>query len=318
MAPKWSFVQANRLLIAPGRQAFDAHRRVGFYRRRFSRDFRNCIATAFGSRSNFTAFNGRSHASLLPVHWCARKPGNKCVPSSTAGIPVPAPTWRCRRSALKYWTNKAYPVGRGLQARWLQPAVAGAAPAHVVPLDQVGPGLQIRCRGHRPGGVRAVGRPTGRIAAFHSGAKALGRAVLQVSAALMRPVSRPAIFPNSLITLKVSGDTCTLGAASRLPPTLSRGDQLTDCTLGFACWCPPGLLCGSGWRPRCFRFAHGPPPDPSRHAALLQAPISFDANVTAMEFASTWLDRDYTAPPNAPADDGDAQPAGSRSGGRSP
>jgi AraC-like DNA-binding protein len=125
----------------------------------------------------------------------------------------------------------------------------------------------------------------------------------QVSAALMRLISRPAIFPNALITLSVSGNTCTLGCVAPPRNVIAR-DQLTDCTLGFAAGVLR-VLCGPRWRARSFRFAHGPPPDVSRHAALLQAPISFDANVTAMEFASSWLDGDYTAPSANAADDVD-------------
>ena len=46
---------------------------------------------------------------------------------------------------------------------------------------------------------------------------------------------------------------------------------------------------------RNIRFAHAPPVDPSRHTPLPQAPISFNANATAMEFGSAWLDRAYTS-----------------------
>jgi AraC-like DNA-binding protein len=115
-----------------------------------------------------------------------------------------------------------------------------------------------------------------------------------VSAALMRIISRSASFPNAFLTLKVSAATCTIGC-EMLPRNLIASDQLADCALGFAAGALR-FLCGPRWRARGFRFVHGPPPDPSRHAALLLAPISFDANATAMEFESTWLDRDYTSP----------------------
>ncbi|MEA2730954.1 MAG: hypothetical protein QOD93_6970 [Acetobacteraceae bacterium] len=41
--------------------------------------------------------------------------------------------------------------------------------------------------------------------------------------------------------------------------------------------------------PRGVRFAHGQPPDPLRHMALLQTPVLVDADITALEFESTWL-----------------------------
>jgi AraC-like DNA-binding protein len=117
----------------------------------------------------------------------------------------------------------------------------------------------------------------------------------QVSTALMRIISRPASFPNAFLTLSVSGDTSTIGCIA-LPRTLIARDQLADCAIGFAAGALR-VLCGPRWHPRGFHFAHGPPPDPSRLTALLQAPISYDANVTAMEFASSWLDGDYASPP---------------------
>ncbi len=40
---------------------------------------------------------------------------------------------------------------------------------------------------------------------------------------------------------------------------------------------------------------HGTPPDPQRHAALLQAPVSYSADVTAMEFELAWLGPEYAA-----------------------
>jgi AraC-like DNA-binding protein len=122
-----------------------------------------------------------------------------------------------------------------------------------------------------------------------------------VGAALMRIISRPAMFPNAFLSLNISFDTCTLTCLV-LPGNIVATDQLTDCAMGFAAGALR-VLCGPRWRPRGFRFAHGPPPDPSRHAALLQAPITFDADVNAMAFDSAWLDRDYTSPQNrAPID----------------
>jgi AraC-like DNA-binding protein len=122
-----------------------------------------------------------------------------------------------------------------------------------------------------------------------------------VSTALMRIISRPASFPNSLLNLSISGNACTIGC-EMLPNNLIARDQLTDCALGFAA-STLRVLCGQRWRATAFRFAHRPPPDPSRHAALLQAPISFDANATAMEFETMWLDRGHISRQVSASDD---------------
>jgi AraC-like DNA-binding protein len=112
----------------------------------------------------------------------------------------------------------------------------------------------------------------------------------KVSSTLMRIISEPAIFPNALLTLNVARNICTVSCVP-LPSNLIARDQLTDCAIGFVAGAMR-VLCGSRWRALSIHFAHGPPPDASRHAALLQAPISFDANVSAMEFESAWLGRD--------------------------
>jgi AraC-like DNA-binding protein len=117
-----------------------------------------------------------------------------------------------------------------------------------------------------------------------------------VSAALMRIISQPAMFPQAFLNLAVSGDTCTIGCIALQPGVVAR-DQLTDCAIGFAA-AALRVLCGPRWRPRGFFFSHGPPRDPSRYAALLQAPISFGADVDAIEFDTVWLDRDCASPPN--------------------
>jgi AraC-like DNA-binding protein len=108
------------------------------------------------------------------------------------------------------------------------------------------------------------------------------------SVALLRIISRPTSFPNSLLTLSMSGNTSTIGCAHLHSKLAGRG-QLLDCAMGFAAGALR-VLCGPGWRPLGFRFAHHPP-DPLRHMALLQAPIIFDSDVTAVEFESAWLDR---------------------------
>jgi AraC-like DNA-binding protein len=111
----------------------------------------------------------------------------------------------------------------------------------------------------------------------------------RVGAVLMRVISRPASFPNSFLAMSVSGNKCTIECAG-LPSNLVACDQLADCAMGFAAGVLR-VLCGPRWRASGFRFAHRQPPDPLRHTALLQAPLSFDADVTALEFERAWLDR---------------------------
>jgi AraC-like DNA-binding protein len=108
-------------------------------------------------------------------------------------------------------------------------------------------------------------------------------------AALLRMIARPAVFPNVLLRLTVSGTTCTIGCA---PPagTVPAREQLTDCAMGFAAGALRAL-CGPRWRARSFQFAHASPLDPSRHAALLQAPLEFGKGVTQMTFDAEWLSR---------------------------
>jgi AraC-like DNA-binding protein len=108
---------------------------------------------------------------------------------------------------------------------------------------------------------------------------------------LMRIISEPHIFPNSLLTLHVAGSISTVCCVT-LPADLAARDHVTECAIG----CAAGMLralCGPRWRPRSFNFAHGPPPDPSRHVALLQAPTSFNAPFTGMEFEIASLDDDH-------------------------
>lgn len=116
----------------------------------------------------------------------------------------------------------------------------------------------------------------------------------QVGAALMGMILRPDSFPSSLLTMSVSGNTCTI-ECDNLPGIPRARDQLADCAIGFAVGALR-VLCGPGWRPRGLCFTHAAPPDPLRHAALLQAPVSYDAEATTMAFDSTWLGRDVAPP----------------------
>jgi AraC-like DNA-binding protein len=112
----------------------------------------------------------------------------------------------------------------------------------------------------------------------------------RVGASLMRIMSETQVFPNALLTLNVSGGTCMIGCVA-LPGNVVAHDQLADCAMGFTTAALRNL-CGPRWRPTHFHFMHQAPADPSRHVALLQAPVSFEASLTAMAFESSWLDRD--------------------------
>lgn len=123
----------------------------------------------------------------------------------------------------------------------------------------------------------------------------------QVSAALMAVISRPNSFPNSLLSLSVSGDTCTIEYVG-LPSYRVAHDQLAACAMGFAAGAV-SALCGPRWHPRELHFAQAQPPDPLHYAELLQAPVSFDAHVTTMVFESTWLGRRVATPQGNTPDD---------------
>jgi AraC-like DNA-binding protein len=122
------------------------------------------------------------------------------------------------------------------------------------------------------------------------GGKLPAQSETKVSSALMHIISEPAIFPNAFLTLTVAGDICTVGCVT-LPSNLIARDQLTDCAIGFAAGALR-VLCGSRWRALSIHFAHRPSPGTLGQAELLQAPITFDADVSAITLQSAWLDRD--------------------------
>ena len=115
-------------------------------------------------------------------------------------------------------------------------------------------------------------------------------AATRVGACLMRIVSETQVFPNAFLTLSVAGGTCSIGCAE-LPGNVAAHDQLSDCAVGFAA-AALRSLCGPQWRPTRCCFVHRAPAGPARHTALLQAPVSFEADVTTMAFEGRWLDRD--------------------------
>jgi AraC-like DNA-binding protein len=117
---------------------------------------------------------------------------------------------------------------------------------------------------------------------------------IHVGDALLRIITRQALVPNSFLTLAVSGNTCTINC-NALPHNIVAREQLADCAMGFATGALRAL-CGPRWRPWRFCFERPLPLDPSCYKALLQAPVSFDADVTAMEFESAWLEHICASP----------------------
>jgi AraC-like DNA-binding protein len=184
--------------------------------------------------------------------------------------------------------------GAGFTRRWLVPGQP------IVPLGRLG--LALHCAA-----AATAQAEFGLLVGLRAGLRLTEAAQRQpqrdtrVSAALLQMVAQPETFPNALLTLGVSGTACTIGCLP-LPDSVTGQDQLTDCAIGFATGALR-VLCGPRWRPRGFRFAHAPPADPQRPAALLQAPIAFDAAVTAMEFESEWLGRDCVHPAGQAAGD---------------
>nr|WP_294548901.1 AraC family transcriptional regulator [uncultured Rhodopila sp.] len=186
-------------------------------------------------------------------------------------------------------------VGRaGFTPRWF------AQGQPIVPLGRLG--LAFECAA-----AAAAQAEFGLLVGLRAGlrlteaAQRLPQRDTRVSAALMHMVAQPETFPNALLTLNVAGTICTIGCL-KLPDSVPGQDQMTDCAIGFATGALR-VLCGPRWRARGLHLAHAPPPDPQRPAALLQAPVTFDSAVTAMEFESEWLGRDCLRPAGRAAGD---------------
>ena len=202
-------------------------------------------------------------ASLLPVH---RVRGNRAT--NVSHHPRLVSPYLLRLGAAAFIPEILEEQGISMDAALRRAGFSRrslAEPEHVVPLTRLGQVFKsgAAATAQTEFGLLVGLRAGSRLTDWGQGPTPGGT---HVSAALMRLISRPAIFPNALITLSVSGNTCTLGCVAPPRNVIAR-DQLTDCTLGFAVGALR-VLCGPRWRAWCFRFAHGPPPDPSRHAAL--------------------------------------------------
>lgn len=180
-------------------------------------------------------------------------------------------------------------LGRaGFTRRWF------AQVQPVVPLNRLGLAFRAAAAASAQAefgllvGLRAGSRLT-------AGDRGRSLADTHIGAELLRMIALPAVFPNVFLSLTVSGGICTIGCTSPMGGIAAR-EQLTDCAMGFAAG-TLRALCGSRWRARGFQFAHASPPDPSRHAALLQAPLAFGKGVTEMTFDSGWLSRETVRHP---------------------
>jgi AraC-like DNA-binding protein len=263
--------------------------------------FRNCIAARLEPEASFIPLSEEhtSFSASSACAWSARKQG-----ANVSRHAQPPRRLRLRLGAAAFipelleeqGLSAEVALGRaGFTRRWF----AQAEP--IVPLGRLG--LVFKCAAAATAqaefgllvGLRAGTRLT-------EAAQRLPQRDTRVSAALMQMIARPETFPHALLTLSVSGTTCTIGCLA-LPDGIPGRDQLTDCAIGFATGALR-VLCGPRWRPRGFHFEHAPPPDPPRPAALLQAPMTFHTTVTAMEFESEWLGRDCLHPAGQAGADG--------------
>jgi AraC-like DNA-binding protein len=76
----------------------------------------------------------------------------------------------------------------------------------------------------------------------------------------------------------------------RIPdPAIPGVDQLMDCALAVGVQLMRSL-CGPEWHPVEAMLAHARPADPGPFQSLFQAPLRFDAEITALAFDPAWLD----------------------------
>lgn len=88
--------------------------------------------------------------------------------------------------------------------------------------------------------------------------------------------------------LDVRGGVAMLGYAIQQQRAEAR-DQIYDLSVVMACNIMRGL-CGADWNPTEVLLARPAPPDPRPYKHFFRAPLSFDAEQSAIVFASTWLD----------------------------
>jgi hypothetical protein len=89
-------------------------------------------------------------------------------------------------------------------------------------------------------------------------------------------------------TLHIKGGTTLLGYAIHQPGARATG-QIYDLAMAIACNIMRGL-CGERWNPGEVLFSRRPPPDLVPYRQFFRAPLRFNAEQSAVVFASRWLD----------------------------
>lgn len=90
-------------------------------------------------------------------------------------------------------------------------------------------------------------------------------------------------------TLHIKGDTTLLGYAILQPGAQATG-QIYDLAIALACNIMRGL-CGERWNPGEVLLSRQPPADLAPYRQFFRAPLRFNAEQSAVVFASRWLDR---------------------------
>jgi len=89
--------------------------------------------------------------------------------------------------------------------------------------------------------------------------------------------------------VETTGEVSLLGYAIHQPGTKA-ADQIYDLSLAIACNIMRAL-CGSRWRATEVLLARRAPRDPAPYQRFFRAPLRFDAEQSAVAFASRWLDQ---------------------------
>ncbi len=89
-------------------------------------------------------------------------------------------------------------------------------------------------------------------------------------------------------TLVTRGDTTFLGYVIH-QAGVSATDQIHDMSMAVACKILH-RLCGDGWSPTGVFLSHRMPSNIARYKEVFHAPLHFDAEQSAVAFASRWLD----------------------------
>jgi AraC-like DNA-binding protein len=89
-------------------------------------------------------------------------------------------------------------------------------------------------------------------------------------------------------TLTVRGEVAVLGYAIYQPGVVRAG-QIYDGAMAVT-FNVMASLCGPQWRPTEVLLSRAPPVDPTPYRRIFRAPLRFDADQTALAFATSWLE----------------------------